>query len=384
MYRLAIVTTHPIPHQATWFRALTRVVDVEVFFCRGADRRDQAGDGYAYTVLENVSAHPDLSQFTGCDTPELADRLQKDRFDACLVTGWYLKSYVQAIRACRQQGIPVLTRGDSHLKTPRSAARMAVSHLPHRWFLNRVEAHLYVGAAHRVYLRSLGIPDSKLFFAPHFADNEFFTSSADRAWQSGDRKRLRSSLGATSQTIVMLFVGELVASQRLSDFVRALTSDRARHVIGVVIGEGDQRGELETLAADLNAPVRFFGSQHPTEMPRWYAACDAIVVPSEGETSGLVVNEAMACGLPAIVSDRVACADDLITPATGLVFPTGDVDRLSRAIGSVAEAVRVRRTEIGQAVTSMVRRYSADVACAGLLQALTAVCDNEVTACLVR
>src|SRR5262249_23622149 len=145
-------------------------------------------------------------------------------------------------------------------------------------------------------------------------DNDFFTSGADKAWQSGDRKRLRSSLGASSSTVMFVFVGKLVARKRVSDFVRALAAGHGRQGIGVVIGDGDQRHELETLAADINAPVRFVGFQSQSELPRWYAACDAVVLPSENEPWGLAVNEAMACGLPAIVSDRVGCADDLITP----------------------------------------------------------------------
>lgn len=398
MYRVAVVASHPIQYQAPLFRALARVVDLEVFFCHRQDEAGQARagfgveftwdvpllDGYSHTWLENVSAHPDVSRFAGCDTPEIADRLKRGRFDACLVSGWYLKSYVQTIRACWHQEIPVLTRGDSHLKTPRSLARTAVKYLPYRWFLNRIDAHLYVGTANRAYLRSYGVADSKLFFAPHFVDNDFFTREADKTWQNGDRKRLRGGIGASSSTIVVLFVGRLIACKRVADFVRALASDHARHVIGVVIGDGEQRHELETLASDINAPVRFLGFRNQSELPRWYASSDAIVLPSDSETWGLVVNEGMACGLPAIVSDRVGCADDLISPETGLVYPAGDVERLGRAIGSVAEAVRVRRTEIEQAVTATVRRYSADVACAGVLQALTAICDSEVTACLAR
>jgi len=385
MYRVAVVTSHPNRQQAGWFRALPQVVDLEVFYChRPHDTAERLLDGYAHTWLENVSATADLSQFAGCDTPEIANRLKQGRFDACVVSGWYLKSYVQAIRACAQCGIPVLARGDSQMKTPRTTARTAATYLPYRWFLNRIDAHLYVGIANRTYLRSYGVPDSKLFFAPHCIDNEHFTREADEAWQNGERQRLRGSIGAASSTIVVLLVGDLVASARGADFVRALAGRPAREMIGVVIGDGEQRHELEALATDVNAPVRFQGCRSPREFPRWYAACDAIVLPSESEPWGLVINEAMACGLPAIVSDRVGCADDLVTPDTGIVFPAGDVERLRRAMGSVAEAVRVRRSEIEKAVTAAVRRYSAEVACAGLLQALTKICDSEVTACLAR
>jgi len=386
MYRVAVVASHPIHRQATWLRALARVVNLEVLFCHQPDDATPSVlDGYAHTWLQNVSPTPDVSRFIGCDTPDIVRHLTHGRFDACVVSGWYLKSYVQAIRACTQRAIPLVAYGDSHLKTPRSAARTAVRYLPYRWFLNRINAHLYVGTAHRMYLRSYGVPDSKLFFVPHCVDNDYFTREADRARQSGERLRLRSSIGATSSAIAMLFVGDLVVGARGADFVRALAGQRASEMIGVVVGDGEQRHELEALAQEVKAPVRFLGRMDRCGLPRWYAACDAIVLPSDRNTWGLVVHEAMACGLPAIVSDRVGCADDLITPHTGLVFPAGDIDRLRRAMGSVAEAVIVRRTAIEQAVTATVRRYSVDVACAGLLQALTTLCDSEVAvSCAVR
>src|SRR5580765_5818095 len=149
MHRLALVTSLPIQYQVPWFRALAQVTDLEVFYCHRQNSEDQAAagfdvpfqwdiplfDGYAYSFLQNVAARPDVSSFSGCDTPEVADRLRAGRFDACLVSGWYLKSYLQAIWACKHAGIPVLTRGYSQLGTPRSKLFTVAKYLPYRWLL---------------------------------------------------------------------------------------------------------------------------------------------------------------------------------------------------------------------------------------------------------
>src|SRR4051794_3215076 len=132
--RLAVVVSHPIQYQAPWFRALAEVTDLHVFFCHQQDAAGQAAagygvafewdvpllDGYRHSWLTNVAKQPDVSRFAGCDTPGVYDELRRGSFDACVISGWYLKSYLQSLWACRRLGIRVLSRGDSHLATGRS------------------------------------------------------------------------------------------------------------------------------------------------------------------------------------------------------------------------------------------------------------------------
>jgi glycosyltransferase involved in cell wall biosynthesis len=393
MYRLAVVASHPIQYQAPWFRALARVVDLDVFYAHRQDAAGQAAagfgvafdwdvsllDGYRHHWLANVAARPDVSRFGGCDTPDLAGRLAEGRFDACLVSGWYLKTYVQAIRACWHHRIPILVRGDSQLKTPRSRTKAAVKYLPYRWFLNRVDAHLYVGAANRAYLRAYGVPDTRLFFAPHFVDNAFFARGAAQARRDGSREALRREQGIPANATVFLFVGKLIDKKRPLDFVDALAAvaeARQAPVYGLMVGAGPLADRVAARVGDTRAPVRLAGFRNQAALPAWYAAGDAIVLPSGGgETWGLVVNEAMASGLPAIVSDAVGCAEDLIAPGrTGSTFPLGDVRALAACLGEWTERLAREPGPVAAAVADTVARYSADAATAGVLRALDAVC----------
>ena len=101
-----------------------------------------------------------------------------------------------------------------------------------------------------------------------------------------------------------------------------------------MVGDGPLRASMEQIVAGAGSPIRFAGFLNQTEMPRAYAASDALVLPSDGgETWGLVVNEAMASGLPAVVSDQVGCGPDLVLPAkTGETFPCGAVSELARTV----------------------------------------------------
>jgi glycosyltransferase involved in cell wall biosynthesis len=389
--RLAIVASHPIQYQAPWFRELAKVVDLEVFFCHRQDAAGQAAagfgvpfewdvpllDGYASHWLRNVARRPSTERFSGCDTPEIDERLGAGRFDACIVSGWYLKSYIQATRACWRRGIKVLVRGDSHLNVPRSRVKSAAKYLPYRWFLNRIDAHLFVGAANRAYLRAYGVPDGKLFFVPHFVDNAFFASRADRARTAGEASRIRHEFGIPSDGVAFLFAGRLVEMKHPDHFIRACAlvghvADSRVH--GIVVGDGPLRPELESLAAASGAPVSFAGFKNQTAVPAYYAAADAMVLPSDGrETWGLVVNEGMACGLPVIVSGAAGCVGDLVEHGVnGFVFPKGDIDRLAECMRATMAADRRR---MGNAARARVKGYAAPRAVAGTVEALAAVLD---------
>ncbi len=389
-WRVAVVTSHPIQYQAPWFRTLARAVDLDVFFCQRQDAQGQAAagygqpfdwdvpllDGYRYHWLDNRSPCPNVSTYGGCDTPGIAAVLRDGQFDACVVSGWYLKSYVQAIRACRHHGIPAFVRGDSHLGTPRSAVTSAVKWLPYRLLLNRVDAHLYVGQANREYLKHYGVPDRKLFFVPHFVDNAFFAGGAECARRGGTSAALRAELGVRPDSTLALFVGRLVPMKRVEDFIDAvaLASRNHANIEGVVVGSGPLLESLQSRVAEMRAPVRFTGFRNQSQLPAVYATADVLVLPSDGrETWGLVVNEAMACGLPAIVSSVVGCAPDLIVEGrTGYSFPVGDVQALAVALDRVRSAAETNDRTMRDAARRHIDSYTCEAAVAGTLRALEA------------
>jgi glycosyltransferase involved in cell wall biosynthesis len=386
--RVAAVASHPIQYQTPWYRELAKVVDLEVLFCHRQDAAGQAAagygvafdwdvpllDGYAFRWLENVSGSPDVGRFAGCDTPGIAEVLATGRFDACIVNGWYLKSYLQAVHASRRLGMRVLMRGDSHLRTPRSPFISTVKYLPYRWFLNRIDAHLYVGQANLDYLKTYGVPDSRLFFVPHFVDNVFFAERAKRAVAGGEACAFRRLLGVPEGAVVFLFVGRFVPKKHPLDFVRACAAAArraARPLWGVMVGDGPMRPEVEGLARSLEAPVRFAGFRNQSELPACYAAADVLVLPSDGgETWGLVVNEAMACGVPAIVTREAGCSDDLIDEArTGFTYPAGDLEQLVDCMMRYLDGdTSAMRCQAGQKIAG----YTVERAVDGTLRALAA------------
>src|SRR5262249_13386820 len=153
----------------------------------------------------------------------------------------------------------------------------------------------------------------QLFNVCHTVDSERISGEAARCRQNRRELRRRWDLG--EDELVFAFSGKLIPKKRPLDFIRAAGKARGMgaNVTALIVGDGALRQECEAEAVRSTAPIRFTGFLNQTEIIQAYVAADALVLPSDGgETWGLVVNEAMVCGRPCFVSDRVGCSPDLI------------------------------------------------------------------------
>lgn len=360
MRRLAVVATHPIQYHTPLYQALAARPDlaVEVLFAHRQDAAGQARAGYGVAFdwdvpllagypsrfLRNCARRPDASTLLGCDVPEVGDVLREGRFDALLVHGWASRAYWQAILAARRLGLRVGVRGDSHLGTPRGPGVRVTKRLLYPLALrSSFHSFLAVGTRAREYYLHYGAHPGDIELSPHCVDNERFGAAADAA--RSDRAALRLRLGVSPEGQVVAFVGRLLPLKRVGDLIDAVARLRAggREVSLLVAGDGPLRQELERRAEGLDVPLRLLGFVNQSELPAVYAAADALALPSSQETWGLVCNEAMACGLPVVVSDGVGCAPDLVVAErTGAVHPIGDVGALAAALDRVlGDAVRL-------------------------------------------
>jgi glycosyltransferase involved in cell wall biosynthesis len=163
--------------------------------------------------------------------------------------------------------------------------------------------------------------------------------------------------------------------KRPQDFVRAVGQAARKHpgVWGLVVGDGRLRPALGTQATTQGLPLRFTGFLNQTELPKAYAASDALVLPSTSESWGLVVNEAMASGLPAIVSDQVGCGPDLVLPGeTGDVFACGATSELASILARLADSPQLL-SKLGSQAQRLIQRYSLAEATKGTIASLECV-----------
>jgi glycosyltransferase involved in cell wall biosynthesis len=342
MIRLAHLVTHPVQYFAPLYRELSRQPGVEltVFFASrfGLEPSFDPGygkaiqydvpllSGYAARFLPNRGAGAPTGKFANFDCPEFARVLRVEPFDAVWVHGWGYRAQWQAIWASWSRRIPFLVRSETtEMIRSKSRLRGLFRRFVVGAALRRAAGCLCIGRANRRFLEGMGVPDARLFPAHYSIEAERFVRAAPT---SEERGRLRARFGAGDADFVIATCAKALPHKRLQDPVEAMRRLGPSARLWV-LGDGPERGRLEALAATVSDRIHFHGFVNQQEMPRLLHACDAFVLPSEIEPWGLAVNEAMACGLPAVCSDRCGCAEDLVREGlTGYAYPTGDVDVL--------------------------------------------------------
>jgi glycosyltransferase involved in cell wall biosynthesis len=392
-YRVACLATHPIQYQAPLYRHLSRcrALDLTVFFLGDHSVREHydAGfgarfnwdvpllDGYRYEFLPCVGRRDALS-FWQPFSYGLTSRLRAGDFEAVWVNGYAHQAALRAIAAARRSGLKVLMRGESHLTShPRSRARGMTKDLVLRPLFRVIDAFLAIGALNRDYYVHYGADPHRIFMTPYSVDNDFFRSRAEQARPK--REELRRELGLEPGRPVVLYASKIEERKRPDDLLEAfirLSPDAGvePHAYLLYVGDGERRTELERRVRALGwQSVRFLGFKNQTELPSYYDLCDALVLPSEFEPWGLVVNEVMNAAKAVIVSDRVGAGRDLVADGeNGFVFSARDVAALTARLRQLVDDPNLMK-RMGNASLALIATWNFGATERGLLDALAAV-----------
>lgn len=348
--KLLMFLSHPIQHYTPWFAALHQRLGGRlkvVFACRhgldaSMDRefgQKFAWDmdllaGYESEFYGEVSAGQNPGGgFWGIRFPGIGEFLERERPRAVMIFGWLYKGYWEVANAARRLGIPYFMRAESNLLNTGPGVKWWVKYRVVGRLCRNAAGCIAIGSRNADLYRAYDVAERRIKVAPYFVDNEWFSHQADL--QRPKRKQLRQMFGLPEEGIVFLFMGKMIRKKHpdhLLDAWQGLPGDLKGNS-GILFGGSGKM--LESLKARAGTRrVAFPGFLNRRQLPEAYAASDALVLPSdEGETWGLVVNEAMASGLPVLVSDRVGCAPDLVLHGkTGYEFPFGDVDALGRCL----------------------------------------------------
>ena len=352
-YRLAIVASHVIQYQDPFFRLLASDPDIDltVLYCarHGADvYRDEdmktslAWDiellsGYRHVFLRNLSN--DLNRgYTRLMNPGIMPALARGGYDAVIfMTGWGSLTALLGIATCRFFRIPGFLYGDSSLPPAEDSARSALRAGFLRAIFASVTGFMVSGVLNADYYAHYGASRGTFFLLPWAIDNERF-ALAGRLTKE-ERASLRAKHGIAPGAMAILFSAKLVPRKDPLTLLRAFDHMHCRAGAALVfMGDGELRPALEAYVRDRAIPgVHFLGFVNQRDIPRYYSMCDVFVLPSTYEPRGAVINEAMACGLPVVVTDRCGSIGDIVMAGeNAFVYDAGNDAQLASDLDALA------------------------------------------------
>jgi glycosyltransferase involved in cell wall biosynthesis len=351
-FRLAIVVSHPIQHFCPMYRniAADPRADLLVIFAEaGAAPRFDSGfgqvikwqddllEGFRHTMIGADKAHR---------SEAVLSQLERFGPDVVYVHG-YAPPYLRAtIRWANRSKIPVLMTTDSELRHPRPwhvrlAKRFALPPV-----LRNVSLFLTVGDENERYFRHYGVGNDRFHRVPFSIDSAYYDKIL--ANQTEVRENLRKCLGIPPDTTAILTVGKMIPRKEHGSLIRAFGASLKQAngpAVLLIAGDGPLRPQLEELAKPLGSAVRLLGFIGVQQLPEYYSAADVYVHPSSHDPHPLAISEALYCGLPVVVSDRIGSTgptDDVQVEVNGWEYPNGDEAGLSKILAHLIDHPNVR------------------------------------------
>jgi glycosyltransferase involved in cell wall biosynthesis len=280
--------------------------------------------------------------------------------DAVVTYGHSNPWMLAAAVGCRGCGVPYLLRGDSGARGQSGGVRGAARYAIARAVVAGSAGGLAVGQRNEEFYQRYGA--RRIFFAPYSVDNERFAAPP-----AVSRPALLARWGLDHRRPVIMFCGKLRQSKRPLDLAAAVAR-LGSQVSVLFVGDGALAGEVRSMLTPGAGAVTGFVNQ--AELPSYYHAADILVLPSQTEPWGLVVNEAMTAGVLPIVSHRVGCGPDLVA-GLGEVYPCGDVGALTAALRR--GLARIADPGLADSLRRRVAGYGLDATAAGFEQAAAEV-----------
>lgn len=376
--RLAIVTTHPIQYNAPMFALLHKRSEVElrVFYTWGKEVLEEKYDpgfgkmikwdidlmkGYDYEFVDNIAAEKGSHHFKGIDNPKLIATLEKYHPDAILVYGWPLKSHYQVMKHFKGK-LPVMFRGDSVLKVSDNLLRKLLKRIYISWVYRFVDIAFYTGIKNKAYFLHYGLKENELVYAPHAIHNSYFSDQLN--FNSDKAVNWRRSLGIPDEHVVFLYAGKLDTNKNTRFLLQTFLELNNSNVQIIIAGDGEEKSSLEKEFSQSKI-IHFLPFQNQSVMPFLYGMADVFVLPSQNETWGLSVNEAMACGTAVLVSSTVGAAPDLVKPGeNGYVFNVNDKQDLLHKLKQMANKDAV--VQMGEMASTYIQNWSFSAFCSAI------------------
>lgn len=379
-YKIAIVAPTPFYYHVPLYRQLAKApaIDLTIYYCsdetlRGAEvekmyrskgkmiAEEDILAGYKYKFLKNYSPFPSYLRWPfGLINPEIWREIKEGKYDAVALQSWTNLTWWLTFLVCLRFNIPVLFMTDSNFFLEPSKSKLKIGLkkiLLGKFLFKKATGFLTSGTANEEFYKAYRVPEEKMIRMPFSWGYEQLLAKAQKL--KLQRENLRKSFGIQKNDFILLFVGRLSKEKSPHILLDAYNQVSFQNKKLFFVGDGPWRPRLEKYINDLKMKkVYFLGFQSREEVLNFYTLADILILPSNDETWGIVVNEAMCFGLPIIVSNRVGAAADLIKDGyNGFIFPAGDSEELASCIEKLIRLSPEERLLFGERSTEVITEW---------------------------
>jgi glycosyltransferase involved in cell wall biosynthesis len=334
--------------------------------------------GHAYELVGELEGVQQHAIFGNCNPDELPARnilraidraLSQVHPRAVVSHGWGVRSALTLDLWAFARRIPLVVMSDS---TERDASRTWLAEKVKTRIVSRCAAAFVSGSSAARYVEKLGMSPDRVFPGCDVVDNRHFERGALAARANRDLMRQRLAAPARFFLACARFIEKKNLFRMMEAYARYRLFAGPEAWSLVVVGDGPLRPQLEEHRENLgmNECVLMPGCKSYDELPAWYGLASAFVHASTTEQWGLVVNEAMAAGLPVLVSERCGCVPDLVRPGVnGFAFDPYDVAQLAELMLKVSSG-GCDRNAMGRAGQEFIRDWGPERFADGLVGAV--------------
>jgi len=290
-----------------------------------------------------------------------------------VVPGWAGKATFSALSWCIRHGVPIITMSES---TAWDEQRVWWKEFVKRQIVGLYSAALVGGRPHADYMKTLGMPQGRIFLGYDTVDNAYFSTRAAHVRGQEPAIRAEYKLPAKYFLASARFIEKKNLARLIEAYARyrSLADSAKVEVIWelVLLGDGALRQELE-IAAETFAVTQWIhmpGFKQYPELPVFYGLAGAFLHASTTEQWGLVVNEAMASGLPVLISSRCGCTQDLVQEGVnGHALDPHNIEEMARRMFEIS-TLGQQLAEMGEGSQRIISHWGPERFAAGLKSAV--------------
>ncbi len=358
MKKLLYITNIPAPYRQKRFNLMQEIfpkygIEFEVLYMAKIEPNrkwviSKDSFNYSYKIFRGI--HPVIGRFFAHFNPGLLIRLLKNDYEIAIIGGMASPTHWLAPFFISKNKIKITSIESNLLSTERKSGFGAKLK---RKLLNKADAYQVTGTPQIEYINffSEKSQDKKFIKLPNLIDEDIFRDQV--AELKTQKQELRKLFGVDEETQMWVLPARLIEIKGIIPLLELLKGVDNAYLF--ILGDGDQRAEIEELIKKENLPVTLVGFVQQDVVVEYYAAADLFVLPSIKDPSPLTPIEALASGLPLLVSSRIGNLEDVYGTQNGWTFDP--LDRIETKKNIINEVLSCTRNQLREKGVYSLNRY---------------------------